>query len=109
MFSRRAACDIMEKLRNEKSAPLGEAPPLPNTQGKPLPHGLRTEIRRIMQHTHFVLPTPESVPEGLERIREILNRIKTGGYAFNPDFVEAKSLATVACLILEDVLAEEEK
>ena len=65
-----------------------------------------------MQHTHFVLPSPESVPGGLSRTREILEQVKTGGYALNPDFIEAKSLATVACLILEDVLrnnGEEDK
>lgn len=104
VFSRRAACDIMKKLKAGQGAPLGDAPLAPSTEGKPLPHGLRTEIRRIMQHTHFVLPSPESVPEGLRRTREILEQVKTGGYALNPDFVEAKSLATVACLILEDVL-----
>lgn len=107
VFSRRAADDIVKRLKTQPQAEPGQLPPLPHTDGKPLPHGLRTEIRKIMQHTHFVLPNPQGVPGGLARTREILNQIKSGGYALNCDFVEAKSLATVACIILEDVLGTE--
>ena len=57
-----------------------------------------------MQHTHFVIPNPEAVPQGLARAKEILHLIETGGFALSYDLTEAKSLATVACLILEDVL-----
>lgn len=104
VFSRRAAYDIMRRLQKSKAQSLAPCPTSYQAQGAPLPHGLRTEIRKIMQHTHFVIPNPDAVPQGLARAREILHFIETGGFAFSYDLTEAKSLATVACLILEDVL-----
>ncbi|MGN1111773.1 MAG: L-aspartate oxidase [Acutalibacteraceae bacterium] len=103
VFSRRAAEDIMNRLKKGR-AQLDE-PEIPKQpEGEELPHGYRTEIREIMQGAHFVLPTPEAVPDGLQRAKRILNELKSANYKLTPDLVEAKSLATVACIILQELV-----
>ena len=109
VFSRRAANDITKRLVNENNAPFGEFPESENLAGKEMPHGFRTEIRKIMQDCHFVIPKPENVPDGLKRSKEILDNINNGGYTVNPDFVEARSLATVACIVLQEDLDNDTK
>ena len=74
--------------------------------GKQLPHGYRTEIRRLMQDCHFVIKKPEAVPENLRKAKEILSDLNEGGYEINRDFIEARSLATVAVIVLEEVMSE---
>lgn len=104
VFSRRAANDITKRLAADDNAPFGDFAEHEDLSGKELPHGFRTEIRKIMQDCHFVIPKPEAVPEGFRRSREILDTLNNGGYTVNQDFVEARSLATVACIVLEEVL-----
>lgn len=102
VFSRRAAEDITSRLRRGRAElPQPETPPQPN--GEPLPHGYRTEIRHIMQTAHFVLPNPEAVPEGLKKARSILGELNSKNYKLSCDLVEAKSLATIACIILQEL------
>lgn len=102
VFSRRAAEDITARLqRGRAELAQPEAPSVPS--GQPLPHGYRTEIRQIMQSSHFVLPTPEAVPEGLKKARRILGELNSGNYELSSDLIEAKSLATVACIILQEL------
>ena len=57
-----------------------------------------------MQEAHFVIPKPEAVAPGLKRVNEIKEHLEHGGYAITPDWVEARSLATVASIILQEVL-----
>ena len=104
VFSRRAANDITARLEREEQLPFSHFAEHDDLSGQPLPHGFRTEIRKIMQNCHFVIPKPEAVPEGLQKAREILDTLLNGGYAINQDFVEARSLATVACIVLQEVL-----
>ena len=106
VFSRRAAQDITKRLKQDENPPFGEFAQSDYLSGRPLPHGFRTEIRKIMQECHFVIPNPEAAPEGLERIKEILSEIISGGYEINRDFVEARSLATVAAIVLREVIKE---
>ena len=101
-FSRRAAQDIRRRLQEEGKKPVGTAPEIPDLSGASLPHGLRTEIRSILQETHFVLPNPSKVPAGLARVQEIRKQLAQGHYAVDYDFVEARSLATVAEIILKE-------
>lgn len=108
VFSRRAAWDIQKRLKEEGELPIGQAPAVPDLSGASLPHGLRTEIRAVIQDAHFVIPKPEKVPDGLKRLEEIRIQLETGGYALCSDFVEARSLATVAALILEEVSGKRE-
>ena len=106
VFSRRAADDIIRKLKTENNAPFEHITDHDDLSGSKMPHGYRTEIRQIMQDCHFVIPKPENVPAGLKRAREILHEILNGGYEINQDFVEARSLATVASIVLEEVSSE---
>ena len=108
VFSRRAAQDITEKLKNDNGASVGELPPKESLEGNELPPGLRTEIRKIMQTSHFVIPDPSAVPAGLKRAKEIKDLLLNGHYKIDHNFVEARSLACVACIILEEVSNDSE-
>lgn len=104
VFSRRAAQDITKRMKTDENRPFPEFEEHDDLSGKPLPHGYRTEIRRLIQECHFVIPNHEAAPKSLERITEILSEIISGGYEINRDFVEARSLATVAAIILREVI-----
>ena len=109
VFSRRAANDIVERLKNEDNAPVPAFAEHEDLSGNTLPHGFRTEIRHIMQDCYFVIPKPELIPEGVRRCKEILTDLTGGEYAVDRDFVEARSLATVACIVLEEVQKQNEQ
>lgn len=103
VFSRRAAESISEKaadITDEFEDYVFEE----QTDCQPIPQGFRTEIRRIMQSSYFVIPDKKAAVEGFERIKEIKRELTTGNYLVNPDFIEAKSLATIAYLILKEVI-----
>lgn len=108
VFSRRAAQDITEKLKNDVGVSVGKLPQPESLDGNELPQGLRTEIRKIMQTAHFVIPDPSAVPAGLKRAREIRDLLLNGHYKIDHNFVEARSLACVACIILEEVSNDSE-
>ena len=57
-----------------------------------------------MQKSHFVLPDTVAAIEGFERIKELKNLIEKGDWLVNVDYIEARSLATVAYLILKEVI-----
>ncbi len=103
VYSRSAAENMAEKIAKFGRKPLGKAPTLPETSGKKLPAGIRTEIREIMQDTYFVLPKPEKYNESFLRVDKILNNLITGGYEITSDFVEARSIAMVAGIILDEL------
>ncbi len=105
VFARRTTYDISRRMRHESSGVTSPPPPLPEG-GRPLPKGYRTTIRSIMQKAWFVVPDLQAAREGLVRAREILHDLRTGGYALTADYIEAKSLATVCCIILQELLEE---
>ena len=78
-------------------------------EGKPLPHGIRTEIRHIMQKAYFIKPNYEEAEKGLARIKELKDQVYNGGYEITADYVETKSLVTVAYIILSEVLERKGK
>lgn len=102
VFSRRAAKDIMERLGSGHTR-VRVPPHGIRAEGLPILSGLRTEVRDIMQSAHFVIPNPLAAREGLVRTRKILNILKTSNYALTADYIEAKSLATVATIVLKEV------
>ncbi len=103
VFSRSAAEHITAKLKKFGRAELSvKLKPHP-TEGKTLPSGLRTEIRSIMQDTYFVLPKPEKYRESYLKVDRIVNDLVTGGYEINRDFIEARSIAIVAGIILDEL------
>lgn len=103
VFSRRAASDIAQKAGNMPSD-FENYEFETDYDAPPIPHGFRTEIRHIMQSSYFVIPDKKAAVEGFERIKEIRHQLTTGHYLVNPDYIEAKSLATVAYLILKEVI-----
>ena len=105
VFARRTTYDIARRMRHENSLVTTPAPKAP-AGGRPLSAGHRTAIREIMQKAWFVLPDYDAVRTGLVRAREILADLRQGGYALTPDYIEAKSLATVCTIILQDVVDE---
>ncbi len=101
VFGRRAAQDIKKCIEaGFASAEFEEYKG--GFSGAPLPGGLRTAIREIMQRAYFVIPNPAAIIEGRKRVEEILKRLQNEHFAVTPDFCEAKSLATVAALILRE-------
>lgn len=101
VFSRRAAEDIKRCMLNG----FANVSPLPvslDFSGAPLPEGLRTEIRGIMQRAFFVLPDPAAIRFGLKQIDNILKRLKGAKYEQTTSYLEALSLATCAYIILKE-------
>lgn len=101
VFSKRAAKDIAGKLKSctgELEEYKFEIP-----QNAPhIPAGIRTEIRKIMQKAYFVLPDVSQLESGLEKVTQIRNDLINGNYKIDRDYVEAKSLATVAFIVLTE-------
>lgn len=102
VFSRRAAQDISKHLVNEKEEITGQ-PPKINTNTKPIPKGIRTKIRDIMQKSYFIIPNIDEAKKGLPQIKEILTMLNSQDFALTTDYIEAKSLATIAYIILKEI------
>jgi L-aspartate oxidase len=104
VFSRRAAADINEKA---KSASKAFAPHEFDTHenAPKIPHGYRTKIRHVMQSTYFVIPNVDGLMQGLEEVSDILEVLDSGDFEIDRDYVEARSLATVAHIILSEALS----
>lgn len=105
VFSRRATYDISRRMRHEQSGVMVPPPAVPGGT-KSLPGGIRTQIREIMQKAWFVEPDLEQAREGLQTATAILHDLCVGGYKLTADYIEAKSLATVCCVILKEALKE---
>lgn len=103
VFSRRAAENIVSKL---DSVPKNfeEAEFDANLGGEHIPAGIRTETRKIMQNSYFVIPDKEAAAEGMKRVEEILRDLLSGKYVIDADYVLAKSIVTVAYIILNEVI-----
>lgn len=101
VFSRRAAGDINSKAA---LAPENfEETVFEDTSSYPeVPKGIKTEIRRIMQEAYFVIPNVKSIGKSLERVTEIKEALENGKFLKNRAYVEDKSLATVAYLVLTE-------
>ncbi len=106
VFSRRATYDIRRRMRHEQSGVTVPPPAIPSGD-KELPRGYRTAIREIMQKAWFVVPNYDEARIGLRAASEILHDLCVGGYRLTTDYIEAKSLATVCCIILKELLEKE--
>ena len=102
VFGHRAAEDITRKFEKDDMPETCVFSEDPNAV--PIPHGIRTEIRHIMQKSYFVIPDKQKALEGFERVSELKKMLETGNYIIDRDYVEAHSLATVAYLILKEVI-----
>ena len=102
VFSARAADDIYNRLSEQGELVVKPLSDIPAGGKNDLEKGVRTQIRKIMQDTCFVLPKPEKYKESYEQTKKILDNLGTGDYKITTDYVEAKSLATVAYIILKE-------
>lgn len=101
VFSRRAAAVINARAKGMKRpyAPYS----FDENNGAPhIPSGMRTQIRKIMQSAFFVMPNIEKVFSGFDDIIRIKEILDTGRFEIDKDYVEARSLATVAYIVLEE-------
>ena len=103
VYSRSAAEDITRKLNKYGRKPLGLEPAHRPIRGKKMPHGFRSQIREILQDAYFVLPKPEKYEESYRRVEEIIRELFGESYEISSDLVEAKSIAVVASIILDEV------
>lgn len=102
VFGRRAAehinsCVLPEDFDDSFVFPVSDST-------KQIPKGIRTEIRKIMQESHFVVRNKEAAKIGFDRIREIKELLDRGDFEVNANYCEARSLATVAYIILKEVI-----
>lgn len=104
VFSRLIAEDINGKYTHHELGTLEFDYPSPD--GKPLPTGIRTEIRHIMQRSYFVVPDYEEAQKDIKRVAQLKEQLDNGGYEVTPDYIEAKSLTTVAYIVLSEVVAD---
>jgi L-aspartate oxidase len=103
VFSKRAASDITDRINKGGKKPLGEEPPKIDITGKKLPKGIRTRVREIIQQTYFVIPDFKNVNKAYDEVQDIIKDLLTTNYEINADYVEARSLAIVAGIILEEI------
>lgn len=101
VFSRRAANDINQKFAGHDNNYIPFDFDL-HENTPHIPKGIRTEIRKIMQKAYFVIPDIKNLFSGFERIKEIKEKLDNGYYKIDRDYVEAKSLATVAYIVLDE-------
>ncbi|MBR5371757.1 MAG: FAD-binding protein [Oscillospiraceae bacterium] len=103
VFSRRAAEEIAKEAVDV--APNFERGVFkPVTATEPIPHGIRTELRKILQENYFVIPNTENMHKAYERVTELIQLIACEDWKLDLDYLEAKSQATCAYLILEEQL-----
>ena len=103
VFSRRAAEEITrEALDINPRFVQGTFKPVTATE--PIPHGIRTELRKILQETYFVIPNTDRIQAAYDRITELIQLIACEDWRLDRDYLEARSQATVAYLILEELL-----
>lgn len=108
VFSRLAAEDINRKVQeidNAKQVSYEFSSP----EGKKIPKGVRTEIRSIMQEAFFVQPHYDECISGLVRVKELMSLFDDNIYQIDRDYVEARSITTLAYLILSEIKERFEK
>jgi L-aspartate oxidase len=106
VFGRQAALNIAERIK-DNTAPLDslESAEFDIDPNAPeIPAGIRTEIRHIMQKSYFVIPDMQEALKGFERVSELKKMLEEGNYKVDHNYIEAKSIATVAYLILKEVI-----
>lgn len=103
VFSRHAANCIASRLADPPKE-LEEAQFDARIGSGSIPKGIRTETRKILQQSHFVIPDKQKAAEGYKRVGEILNDLRKGSYEVDPDYVLAKSIVTCAYIILGEVM-----
>lgn len=110
VFSRRAAQEI-NRLSDENrysgaadsQGEYTESIFAHKENGESIPHGIRTEVRSLMQSAYFVIPDKAAAKTALSRITEIRTQLIRGNYILDKAFAEARSLTELAYLILNEI------
>lgn len=107
VFSRLIAEDINKHEKSNNTSDIEY--PMSSPEGKPLPHGIRTEVRHIMQKAYFIYPDYDEAEKGLKRISELKDMLSGDEWEVTPDFVETKSIVTCAYIILKEILERKDE
>ncbi len=102
VFSRLIAEDINANKITDDRKEVGYT--MASPEGLPLPKGIKTEVRHIMQKAYFIHPDYDEAEKGLKRIADLKAQLENSGYAITAEYVETKSLVTVAYIILTEVM-----
>lgn len=102
VFSRRAASVINKRAKDLGRGPFIKAFFDENENAPEVPRGFRTEIRQIMQSAFFVMPNIEKLFTGFDRVSQIYEVLTTGRFKIDENYVEARAIATVAYIILQE-------
>jgi len=105
VFGRHAARDILRCLESGFARPQAEATDWESGAPKgdtPLPENIVAELRDILQNACFVIPDEAAIAAGVGRVGEILALLQNGDYAPTKEYIEAKSIATIASIILQE-------
>ena len=62
-----------------------------------------------MQKAYFVFPDYDEAEKGFKRVSELKEMLDNGGFEVNADFLETKSLVTVAYIILKEILERKDE
>lgn len=103
VFSRRAATEISRLAKscdNEYTECIFDH----NLNGTAIPHGIRTEVRSLLQSAYFVAPDKEAAKAAFIRISSLRGQLSRSSYRVDRDFIEARSLVEVAYIILSEVV-----
>ena len=100
VFGRRAAEDIN---RGFNDTSVCGAIPKHTIDGAPMPTGTRTSIRSIMQKCHYVMPNPDAARKYRREVEDIAARLNNNRFLITNDYLEARSLATIASIVLKGV------
>lgn len=105
VFSRLIAEDINSRVFDTDGQEVDY--PMSAPEGETLPHGIRTEVRHIMQKAYFIYPDYAEAKSGFKCLTELKKQLEDVGYEITPEYVETRSLVTVAYIILGEIIERE--
>lgn len=103
VFSRQAANHIAKECTGVADSFEDHAFDVHEDKPK-IPIGIRTEVRRIMQESSFVIPDREAAVRGFEKVKELRRLLHSEDFCKDMNYIEANSLVTIAYLILREVI-----
>lgn len=109
VFGRRASLDIIKDIEAGNQGTVTGDLPEYSMGSVELPKGIRTEIRNALQDAYFVIKKPEKFEKSFKRFDEILTDLENTDYKLTSDYIEAKSLASVAQEIMLEVTRKQQE
>lgn len=103
VFSRRAAAHINARYSGGSPAFEDYTFQIPEPTAQ-VPHGIRTEIRALMQQAYFVTPLRQDAIAAFPRVCALRDQVFREQYPLCRDTVEVRALADVAYYILREVI-----